>query len=432
VGALYQGIAQSKGNYTEVKDTTGFVEGLSSVDERLLNLKPAEAAKLRLVEGQGFLESIAQTVDSAIWYSDVKVNGKQFHGLAPRYNALSNANVVNGGGTGSDNASIWFVTHGDMQTSIITPENIAGGVQREDMGRQRVLDANGNPYYVKEEKFTQHLGLCVKDWRFNGRICNIDVSDVISGAVALNPLLRKMYYRLQWPPRLQDGARRAGQPRPHRDLHEPHDDGSARRRIHQWPLGRGQLRTPHADGNPGRGSADVARHPDPRDRRPAQHRNARRLTQAGKDQSHDFRQFPPAQQPAGHHRLGGLDQRDRPRPDRYPYGSSVPLTRDIGRGCEVEISVAVTASFNNLTSLQVGVQTSPDNATWTTRYLGEAVPLASLVAGYQFKVPGEFEEGTDARYVRLFYTVAGTAPTAGTINAGIVASRQTNNSYGGR
>jgi hypothetical protein len=119
-------------------------------------------------------------------------------------------------------------------------------------------------------------------------------------------------------------------------------------------------------------------------------------------------------------------------PTGMPYGSTVPLTRDIGRGCEVEISVAVTASFNNLTSLQVGVLTSPDGATWTTRYSGEAVPLASLVAGYQFKVPGEFEEGTDARYVRLFYTVAGTAPTAGTINAAIVASRQTNNSYGGR
>jgi hypothetical protein len=144
-GALYQGIAQSKGNYTEVKDTTGFVEGLSSVDERLLNLKPAEAAKLRLVEGQGFLESIAQTVESAIWYSDVKVNGKQFHGMAPRYNSLSNANVVNGGGSQSDNTSIWFVTHGDMQTSVIVPDAVPAGVQREDMGRQRVLDGNGNP-----------------------------------------------------------------------------------------------------------------------------------------------------------------------------------------------------------------------------------------------------------------------------------------------
>ncbi|WP_179504352.1 MULTISPECIES: major capsid protein [unclassified Sphingomonas] len=196
-GALYQGIAQSKGNYSEVKDTTGFVEGLSSVDERLLNLKPKEAAKLRLVEGQGFLESIAQTVESAIWYSDVKVNGKQFHGLAPRYNSLSNANVVNGGGSGSDNTSIWMVTHGDMQTSIITPENVPASVQREDMGRQRVLDASGNPYYVKEEKFSQHIGLCVKDWRFNGRLANIDVSDVIAGTVAVNPLLRKLYYRLQ-------------------------------------------------------------------------------------------------------------------------------------------------------------------------------------------------------------------------------------------
>lgn len=196
-GALYQGIAQSKGGYTTVEDTTGFVEGLSSVDERLLDLKPEHAQQLRLMEAQGFLESIAQTVDSAIWYSNVNINGKQFHGLAPRYNSLSNNNVINGGGSGSDNASVWFVTHGDMQTSVITPENIPAGVQREDMGRQRVLDGNGNPYFVKEEKFTQHVGITVKDWRFNARVCNIDVSDLIAGSVALNPLLRKAYYRLQ-------------------------------------------------------------------------------------------------------------------------------------------------------------------------------------------------------------------------------------------
>ena len=196
-GALYQGIAQSKGNYTEVKDTTGFVEGLSSVDERLLNLKPAEAAKLRLVEGQGFLEAIAQTVESAIWYSDVKVNGKQFHGMGPRFNSQQNPNVISAGATGSNSTSIWFVTHGDAQTSVIVPDNIPGGIQREDMGRQRVLDANGNPFYVKEEKFTQHVGLCVKDWRYNARICNIDVPTVIAGSIALNPLMRHAYYKLQ-------------------------------------------------------------------------------------------------------------------------------------------------------------------------------------------------------------------------------------------
>lgn len=196
-GALYQGIAQGKGNYTQIEDTTGFIEGLSAVDTRLLALKPAQAAKLRLMESQGFLESMAQTMESAIWYADVKLNGKQFHGLAPRYSSLTNSNVIDGGGSGSDNSSIWFVTHGDMQTSVITPENIPAGVQREDKGEQRTLDSEGNPYYVKEEVFVQHAGIAVKDWRYNARICNIDVSDLIAGTVNINALLRKAYYRLQ-------------------------------------------------------------------------------------------------------------------------------------------------------------------------------------------------------------------------------------------
>lgn len=196
-GALYQGIAQSKGSYTQVEDTTGFVEGLSSVDKRLLDLKPDQAAKLRLMEANGFLEVIAQTFESAVWYSNVFINGKQFHGLGPRYNSLANPNVINGGGSGSDNTSIWIVTHGDAQTSMITPENIPAGMQREDKGEQLVNDAAGNPYFVKMEMFTQHGGVTVKDWRYNARVANIDVSDVIAGTVALNPLLRKAYYRMQ-------------------------------------------------------------------------------------------------------------------------------------------------------------------------------------------------------------------------------------------
>lgn len=195
-GALYQGIAQSKGAYTQVEDTTGFIEGLSSVDTRLLKLKPDQAAKLRLMEANGFLETMAQTLESAIFYSNVLINGKQFHGLAPRYNSLSNVNVINGGGAGSDNTSIWFVTHGDGQTSMITPENIPAGVQREDKGEQRILDGSNNPYYVKEELFTQHAGITVKDWRYNARIANIDVSNMNAGSVQLNKLMRQAYFKL--------------------------------------------------------------------------------------------------------------------------------------------------------------------------------------------------------------------------------------------
>lgn len=196
-GALYQGTPQSKSLMTEVEDTTGFVEGLSAVDTRLLKLYGDKARMMRMSEGRSFLEAIAQEVESSIWYSDVRVNGKKFHGLAPRYNTLANPCVVGGGGVGSDNTSIWMVTHGDGQTSIITPEGVPAGVTQEDKGEQRVVDAAGNPYYVLEEKFEQHLGIAVKDWRYTGRIANIDVSDALAGTVDVYRLLTSLFYKLQ-------------------------------------------------------------------------------------------------------------------------------------------------------------------------------------------------------------------------------------------
>lgn len=196
-GALYQGIPQSKSQVTQVEDTTGFVEGLSSVDERLLKLYGDKAALMRQSEARSFLEAMAQEVESSIWYSDVRVNGKKFHGLGARYNSLANPCVVAGGGIGSDNTSIWMVTHGDAQTSVIVPENIQAGITQEDMGRQRVTDANGDPYYVREEKFEQHVGITVKDWRYTGRICNIDVSNALGGTVDVYGLLTSLFYKLQ-------------------------------------------------------------------------------------------------------------------------------------------------------------------------------------------------------------------------------------------
>lgn len=115
-----------------------------------------------------------------------------------------------------------------------------------------------------------------------------------------------------------------------------------------------------------------------------------------------------------------------------PFGASAALVRDIGRGGEIDLAISVTQAFAGLTNLQVSVQASPDNATWTTISSGATVPVASLVAGYQFKVPGSIEEGANARYLRLYYTVGGSNATAGKLTAAIVASRQTNLGTGGQ
>ncbi len=199
-GRLYQGIPQSKSTTQQVKDTTGFVEGLSTVDTRLLKLSKNPGA-VRMSEAQPFLESIAQEVQTNIFYGDTATTPERFKGLGARYNALgtsgASSQVVDGGGVGSDNTSVWFVTHGARQTALIYPEGTSAGVSREDKGEQRLLDDLGNPYYGKEELFSQHVGLTVGDWEFNSRIANIDVSDLIAGTVDIYKLMRAAYYRLK-------------------------------------------------------------------------------------------------------------------------------------------------------------------------------------------------------------------------------------------
>jgi hypothetical protein len=198
-GKLYKGIPNGKGKTSQVEDTTGFVEGLSTIDKRLLDLSTNEGA-VRLSEAQSYLEAMSQEVATKLFYGSTADDPEEFMGLAPRFNDTTAANgnqIINAGGTGSDNTSIWFVTWGDNQCNLLYPKGTQAGVQREDMGQQRIVDDNGDAYYAMEEKFTWHIGLAVKDWRYVARIANIDVSLMAGGSVALYDFMRKAYYKLQ-------------------------------------------------------------------------------------------------------------------------------------------------------------------------------------------------------------------------------------------
>lgn len=197
-GMLYKGITQSKSKTAQVEDTTGFLEALSTVDKRLLDLSKNEGA-LRLSEAMAFLEAMSQEFTSTFFYGNTDSDPEKFMGLAPRFNLLSAPNgnqIVDAGGTGSDNTSIYIVTWAEQAVHLLYPEGTAAGVAREDKGEQRVLDGSSNPYYVKEELFRQHAGLAVKDWRYVARVANIDVSDMQAGSVKLYNFLRKATYRM--------------------------------------------------------------------------------------------------------------------------------------------------------------------------------------------------------------------------------------------
>ena len=99
--------------------------------------------------------------------------------------------------------------------------------------------------------------------------------------------------------------------------------------------------------------------------------------------------------------------------------------KDVGKYGDIPLLIQVVEGFNNLTSRTVTVQTD-DNSAFSSAadVLSMTIPLASLVLGYKSPVitlPMKME-----RYIRLNYTVTGTAPTTGKVTAGITGGVQTN------
>lgn len=108
-----------------------------------------------------------------------------------------------------------------------------------------------------------------------------------------------------------------------------------------------------------------------------------------------------------------------------PKHAANAITRDIGKGSPIQLRVQVTTAFATLTSLTVGIQTDDNEAfsSATTVLSSPAVAVADLVAGYVFPLV-VIPRGTLERYVRLYYTVAGTNATAGNVTAGFVFANE--------
>ncbi len=197
---LYQGVQPTKSTTAQVRDTTGFAEAWSEIDEKLYRLTQDKAG-LRLSEAQAFLEGLNQAMATSMFYGDQATSPAKFTGLAPRFNKLassgSGAQIVDAGGTGSDNTSIWFVVWGENTVHSLFPKGSKAGVTREDKGVQTKTNPDGSVYDVLREKFQWDIGLSVRDYRYVSRIANIDVSDVQAGTVKLYDFMRKAYYKLK-------------------------------------------------------------------------------------------------------------------------------------------------------------------------------------------------------------------------------------------
>jgi hypothetical protein len=198
-GALYAGIPQGKAAKQQVDDTTGFVEGLSSVDVRQLELYDENKAEYRSQEARAYIESMSQELMSALFYHNSATDIRKPKGLGARYGVKATsgagAQIIDAGGTGSDNTSIWFVEWGFDGLSAIYPKGTTAGIKRENKGEQKTLDADGLVYFTEDEKIAAHVGFSIGDWQRVTRIANIDVSEMKAGNVDLYAFMRNAYWK---------------------------------------------------------------------------------------------------------------------------------------------------------------------------------------------------------------------------------------------
>lgn len=192
---FYEGVTPSKSTYAQIDEPLGMMENRSSVDAKLLDMSPNKE-RVRMNEAIGILEGFNQAFTQTLLYGDVGTSPAKFNGFLPRFDSLSASsgeNIVDGGGTGTDNASILLVNWSPRTVFGVFPRGSKAGLSREDLGRQEVLDAAspGRRFTAYEEKFQWDCGLVVRDWRHVVRIPNIDKSALVaqSGAAAILELL---------------------------------------------------------------------------------------------------------------------------------------------------------------------------------------------------------------------------------------------------
>ena len=204
--ALNQGIPNSKSTTAQIDEACGILEARSEVDKDLAMLN-GNTAQFRLSEDTAFLEAMNQTQAETMFYGNPGTDPKKFLGLAPRYGDLGADNAVNildAGGTGSDNASVYLVVWGDQTVYCPFPKGSKAGLTHEDLGEQTVYNSDGTRLQAFATRYQWKNGLVVKDWRYVVRICNIDISDLMgvtgtqasTAATSLVKLMARATYRI--------------------------------------------------------------------------------------------------------------------------------------------------------------------------------------------------------------------------------------------
>lgn len=194
-----QGVAVTKNTNAQLDEQAGMLQSWGEVDVDLAELN-GNSADFRLGENAGHMEAMNQEMAGTLFYGNAGTAPEEFSGLATRYSSLGQ-NCISGGGSGSDNSSIWIVGWGALTTHGIYPKGSQAGLQHIDHGKTVIETVNGvggSRLTVYQDEWKWKCGIAVRDWRYNVRGCNIDISNLVAESSAANliKLMIKMWHRI--------------------------------------------------------------------------------------------------------------------------------------------------------------------------------------------------------------------------------------------
>lgn len=202
---LNQGVTPTKSSTAQIDENAAILEAMCEVDVDLAKLN-GDVAAFRLSEARAFMEAMNQKMAYSLFYGNAGTDPEQFYGLAPRYNDTNGntgENIIDAGGSGSDNSSIWLVVWGNDTLHGIFPKGSQAGLVHEDLGEQLIQTATGigtgrMKAYV--DRWQWKCGIAVRDWRYAVRVANVDISALIAdgagSSVKLMEYMLKAIHRI--------------------------------------------------------------------------------------------------------------------------------------------------------------------------------------------------------------------------------------------
>ncbi len=210
-----QGVPKSKGTSGAIDDASAQLAASSQMD-RALAILGGNPARARMNFAKPFFQSMNNEFAETLFYGNSLFESKEFTGLTPRFNDTDGPNgdqIIDAGGTGTDNRSIWIINWDAEGVTGIYPKGSKAGLQHMDTTSNLrnaadgypigdlVQDESNNDYLAYTDYFQWDCGLSVKDPRNVVRIANIDFSlltkDRTTGA-DIEDLIIQGFHRLQY------------------------------------------------------------------------------------------------------------------------------------------------------------------------------------------------------------------------------------------